>query len=193
MAIVSVAMTTLLNGYMGANSIFGVSSVLLSSAISNGFSQYAVTGVIANTIDVGSVGAGAGIGIGVTIPLVPAMAAMTSEFEAAQIRGPMKQPLINSIVNTLVNTMFLANIVTVHAGVGVGTGKVTLAPNPLISIPLMITNFAAFTLIGTSSPTLATAIARGIDRSLSLGSGQVVISGPTLPPPSTGVGVGKIF
>lgn len=193
MAIVAPAMTTLLSGYLGANSIFGISSTLLSSAISNGFSQYAVIGVTVNTNDVGSAGAGAGLGIGINLPLPTVNAIMTSEFEAAQIRGPMKQPLISAISSTLVSTMLVANIATVNAGVGTGVGKASLISNSLISIPIMIANFAAFTLVGVSSPVLATAVARGIDQALLLGTGVVAITGSATPSPATGVGIGKIF
>lgn len=193
MAIVAPAMTTLLSGYLGANSIFGISSTLLSSAISNGFSQYAVAGVTVNTSDVGSAGAGAGAGIGVNLPFPTVNAIMTAEFEAAQIRGPMKQSLITAISSTLISTMLLANIATINTGVGTGVGKVSLVSNSLISVPIMIANFAAFTLVGVSSPVLATAIARGIDQVLLLGTGIVTITGSATPTPATGVGVGKIF
>lgn len=186
------AMTALLNGYLAGAGFLGVSSPLLAAAISNGFIQYALSGITVNTIDVGTVGAGAGVGTGFSLPVPVLVGSLTAALEGAQIRGVMKQPLISAVANAVSNTVRLALANTVHAGVGTGTGKVTLVPNPAVSVPLMIANFSAVSLVGVSSPVLARAIAQGIDQAIPSTVGFVAIAGASGPSPGTGTGIGKV-
>ena len=186
------AMTALLTGYFGAGGILGVSSPVLAAGISNGFVQYALSGVLVNTVDVGAVGGGTGVGTGFVLAPPVLVGALTAAFEGAQIRGPFRQPLILAVANAVSDTLKVAVANTAHAGVGTGTGKVTLVPNPAVSVPLMVSNFAAFTLAGVASPVIAAAIAQGIDQALPSTVGVVAIAGPAGPSPSSGTGFGKL-
>lgn len=185
-------MTALLTGYLGSGGVVGISSPLLATGISNGFIQYVLSGVTVNTTDVGAAGSGTGIGIGLNLAPPVLVGTLTAAFEGAQIRGPMRQPIILAIANAISDTLRLALVNTVNAGVGVGTGKVTLLPSPIVSVPLMITNFASVGLVGISSSPLASAIAQGIDLALPSTTGIVIVAGAAGPSPGTGIGVGKI-
>jgi len=185
-------MTALLTGYFSAGGILGVSSPLLATGISNGFVQYALTGVVVSTIDVGAAGSGTGVGTGFALPPPALVGTLIATFEGAQIRGVMRQPLILAIANAVSDTLRLALANTVHAGVGAGTGKVTLIANPAVSVPLMVSNFGAATLLGVASSVLATAVAQGIDQALPSTVGVVTIAGAAGPSPGSGTGVGKL-
>lgn len=186
-------MATLLTGYLGSGGIIGISSPLLATGISNGFIQYALSGIVVNTTDVGSAGSGTGMGTGLNLPTPVLIGTLTAAFEGAQIRGSMRQLMIIAIANTISDTIRLAFVNTVNVGVGTGTGKVTLVPSPILSIPLMIANFISVGLVGVSSSSLASAIAQGIDLALPSVTGAVVIAGSASSSPGTGVGVGKIL
>lgn len=192
MPLIPPAMTALLTGYMGAGGIFGVSSPQLATAVSNGFCQYAISSVVVNTVDVGAAGTGTGVGIGMVLAPPALIGSLTAAFEGAQIRGPLRQSLIVAIANAISDTLKLALINTVNAGVGAGSGKATLVPNPGTSVPLMVANFFGLALVGVSSPVLASAIAQGIDQALPSATGVIAIAGAAGPSPGTGTGVGKI-
>lgn len=185
-------MTALLTGYLGGGGVFGVSSPQLAAAISNGFCQYAISSVVVNTVDVGSAGSGTGVGLGMVLAPPVLVGSLTATFEGAQIRGPLRQSIITAIANAVSDTLRLALVNTVNVGVGAGTGKATLAPNPAASVPLMITNFFGLALAGVSSPVLASAIANGIDQALPSATGVIVIAGASGPSPGSGTGVGKL-
>lgn len=192
MPLVPPAMAALLAGNMGAGGIFGVSRLQLATAVSNGFCQYAISSVVVNTVDVGSAGSGTGVGSGMILAPPALVGSLTAAFEGAQIRGPLRQSLVVAIANAVSDTLKLALINTVNAGVGAGTGKATLTPNPATSVPLMIASFFGLALVGVSSPVLASAIAQGIDQALPSATGAVVIAGAAGPSPGTGTGVGKL-
>ena len=185
-------MVTLLTGYLGAGGILGVSSPLLATAISNGFIQYALSGVIVSTVDVGAAGSGTGVGTGLSLPTPALVGSLIAAFEGVQIRGIMKQSLALAVASAVADTLRLALANTVHAGVGAGTGKVTLVPNSGVSVPLMVANFSGVSLVGVASPVLATAIAQGIDQALPSTVGVVVIAGAAGPSPGSGTGLGKL-
>jgi len=148
---------------------------------------------VVDTVDVGSVGSGTGVGVGIILAPPVLIGSLTSAFEGAQIRGSLRQSLIVAISNAVSDTLKLALINTVNAGVGAGTGKVTLVPNPTASVPLMVANFFGLALVGVSSPVLASAIARGIDQVLPSAIGVIAIAGTASPSPGIGTGIGKLI
>lgn len=193
MPILSPAMAVILSGYMSSGGISGVSNPQLSLAISNGFCQYAITGVTVSSIDVGAAGSGVGIGFSVFLTQSILVSTLTASFNGAKINGPMRQPLITAIAAAVSDTLKLAEINTINVGVGVGTGKVTLIPDSAISVSIMIASFIGLSLIGIASPVLASAIAHGIDQALLSAIGVIAITGPAGPSPGTGIGTGKIL
>lgn len=193
MPLVPPAMTALLSGYMASSGITGISNSVFATGVASGFVQYVLSSVTVQTVDVGSAGGGAGTGTGFRLPTSVLVGTLQASFQGAQIRGPMAQPLIASIARAVSDTVGIAVATTVHAGVGVGSGKVTLIPNTLASVPLMQTSFAGVTMTGVSSPVLAAAIAQGIDQALPSTVGVVVIAGPPSPSPGSGTGLGKLL
>ncbi len=174
-------------------SIAGVSSVQLSTAISFGFCQYVLSTPIVGTQDVGSAGAGVGTGVSLTIPPSTFSRAFQETFTANGIKGTHRMTLIRAISVALSQSLLTAQLVTAHAGTAVGTGVVIgVLVNSTISVPMMVGSFIGVGLIGSHSASLATAIAQGVDHSLPSAKGQVVIAGPSAPSPGGGRGYGKI-
>jgi hypothetical protein len=193
MPLIQPAVLAVFQANLAANGIAGVSAPLMAAAISGGFVQYMQTGVIATSVDVGVLGAGTGIAPTVTLAAPAIVGPMQGTFTAAQINGPMRDPLINAIAASVSAALATAQVSTVNAGVGVGTGLVSLVPNSGVSVPLMVANFSAAALLGPSAAGLATAIAQGIDAALPSATATVVIAGGPGPLPGSGVGVGKVL
>ena len=193
MPLVLPAVQSLLLANLAGNTIFGVSSPLLATAVATGFVTYAQTSLIATSVDVGTAGIGAGVAPVISLPSAQIIGPMIAALTAAGVNGPSKPQLANAISQTLSASLLTAQIVTVNTGVGVGTGKATLVPNSAVSVPLMIAAFTGSLLIGTASVRLATGIAQGIDAVLPSATAVLAIAGPPSPIPSSGVGVGKVL
>ncbi len=188
-----VVATTLLANFAG-NTIIGISAVQLATAISAGWCSYMLAGPVVSTADVGSLGAGAGLGFGLIMSPGSLSQSLRSAFTSHGINGSHREPLIGALSAGLCQSLLLANIVTVNAGTGIGTGKiVSVLPVPAVSIPAMISSFVGVGLVGMSAFGLATAIAQGFDQALPAAQGQVVIVGPPSPFPGGGGGLGKVF
>jgi len=193
MPLIQPAVLALLQANLAANGIVGVSAPQLAVVISSGFVQYMQTGVIATSVDVGVLGAGTGIAPTITLAAPAIIGPMQGTFTAAQINGPIRNPLINAIAASVSAALATAQVSTVNASVGVGTGLVSLVPNPGVSVPLMVANFSAAALLGPISAGLATAIAQGIDAALPSATATVIIAGGPSPTPGSGTGVGVVL
>ena len=174
------------------NAILGVSAPQLALGVSNGFTTYAVSALLASSKDVGAAGSGTGTGFGLFLAEPALIGAMQSTFTANGINGPMRSNLINAIAIGISQSLKAALINTLNVGVGVGTGIVNLVPNTPAAMGLMVTNFVAAGLVGPNSVTLASAIAQGIDLALPSATGVVIIAGAAGPSPGVGTGVGKV-
>jgi hypothetical protein len=178
---------------LAGQTILGISMPQMAIAIAQGFVQYATTALIATSVDVGLLGAGTGIAPTISLPPPAIVGPMQGIFTAAQINGPMRDPLINAVAGAISQALMGAQVSTVNAGVGVGTGQVSLIPNSSVSVPLMIVNFAGVLLLGSAAKSLATAIAEGIDAALPSATATVIIAGGPGPLPGAGVGIGKVL
>lgn len=193
MALTPPTVIPLIQAGLTGNSIGGVSAPQLTIAISNGFIQYATSILIVNTKDTGTAGIGSGSGFGLLLIKSILISSLQSTFTANNIKGPMRNNLINAIAIGISQSLKSAMVSTLHTGVGSGTGIITLVPNTKTAITLMITNFVATGIVGAQSLVLATAIAQGIDLSLPSAMGNVIIVGTASPYSAVGVGTGKVL
>lgn len=167
----------------------GISVPQLSLGVATGVFLYLSTGVKPISIDVGAVGTGVG-----TIPLiVPApliLSSLTAGFVAQSIFGPFAPATISGLTIGLSTGFATGLIVTTHAGVGVGTGVVTIKGSS--AVPFMLAGFASAGLSGLGAIKKATAIGIGLDICFAAYTTATPIAGGAGPLPSTGVGVGLI-
>lgn len=193
MALIAPAIATIVAGNLAAASILGVSQPLLASAISIGFTSYTLSSVIVTTADAGISGGGAGFGQSLFLAPPILQGTLTSTFAGAGLLGVFQQALIFALSNAISQSLLTANIITANIGVGVGTGVVaSLTPNSIAHIATMNGAFIANGIGGPFSRPLATAIALGIDAALPSSRGFTFIAGAGFPPPSVGVGIGKL-
>jgi hypothetical protein len=172
----------------------GVSAPQLAQAIGIGFSSYIITSPIIETTNTGTAGAGTGIGVGLILPPPVLIQNLSTSFDSKGIGGLQKFQLIGAISVTVSTALAAASIQTVSAGVGTGAGVVSsVIPVPPSSQGLMVGSFAAMGLLGVLSPSLAIAIAEGIDNSLPSAKGVVAVSGPPSIVPAVGKGIGKLL
>jgi hypothetical protein len=193
MPVLPPAVSALVAANLAGVGILGIGAPMLSLAVGLGFSQYVLSGVLVNTIDVGSAGGGVGLGPGPVLAPPTLVGAFSATFTANGIIGVNRNQIILALSNALPQALLSGVISTVNAGVGVGTGIATFIPNPAVSVPLMIASFTASGLIGVAAIQLATAIATGFDQALPSAVGQVVIAGAPSPFPGAGAGIGKII
>lgn len=193
MAIIPPNVSEIIAGNMAAASILGVSQLQLANAISVGFTNYILSSVVINTIDVGVAGVGVGVGQGLIIVPSALQLSFTSNFVDSGINGVFQQPLAFALSNAMSQSLLTSTILTQNTGVGVGTGNVSaLLVNSGISIPTMIAAFVASAIVGVASVSLATAIALSIDSVLPTARGFIIISGAGSISPGSGIGIGKI-
>lgn len=194
MPILAPSVTTIMIGNMAASAILGVSQIQLATAISNGYCSYLTSAVIVTTVDAGAAGSGSGFGQGLFLAPPILQGALNSTFAGNGILGVFQQPLITAIANSISQSLLSATILTANIGVGSGLGVVaTLIPNSVAHIASMIGSFSSQGILGPYSIPLATAIATGIDASLPFSRGFTVINGGSAPPPSSGIGIGKLI
>lgn len=171
----------------------GVSLLQLSTGIALGLSLYANSGIIVNSIDVGTLGSGVGTGVGVFFATPFAVQSMISSFQSNSISGTASVPIATSIAIGLVQCLGQSIIQTVNPTVGVGTGVVQLVGNPSISTQIFFSAMGSSGFSGTSLLKLAKSVADGLDGFLASGTGNIVISGPSSTNPSSGAGTGKLL
>jgi len=194
MALIIPAITANLIGAFAGGLVLGISMPQLALATSSAFFSYNVSGVTVSTIDAGiTLGPGVGLGFGILLPPPVIIKTLFSSFSSFGIRGIMAPSMVIAIATTFSISYAVANIVTTHPSVGEGSGIVSLIPNSGTSIGIFISMFESFGLNGPSAVKLASAIAVGLDQSLSSAKGFVVINGGVVPSPTSGGGSGKIF
>lgn len=194
MALVPPVVGSVLAASMSGVGILGISSAQLSAAVSVGFCSYMLSAPVVTTTSVGSLGAGVGTGVGLTVLPSSLASAMRSTFTAAGIKGPNREQIITALSVGLCQSLLAAQLLTAHAGTGVGTGVVvSVAPVPVVSVPTMTAAFVGAGLVGPAAAGLASAIALAVDQVLPQAKGQVVIAGPPSPFGGGGPGVGRII
>jgi len=105
----------------------------------------------------------------------------------------VQQPLIFAISNSISQSLLTSTINTNNPTVGSGSGIIfNIQVNNISSVSSMVSEFISNRIKGPFSNQLATAIALGIDDSLPLSKGSIIISGSGSTSPSTGIGIGKI-
>lgn len=193
MALIAPSIAAIVAGNLAAAQILGITQPRLASAISIGFSSYVLSSVTVTTVDAGIAGSGTGFGQGIFLAPPILQGALNTTFAGAGILGIFQQPLIAAIANSISQSLLTATILTVDVGVGTGAGVVaTLIPNSVSHIASMYSAFISHGIAGPYSIPLATAIATGIDASLPSSRGFTVIAGGGAPPPSSGVGIGRL-
>ncbi len=194
MALVPPAVASALLANMAGNLILGISAAQLAAAVSTGWCSYMLSAPVVSTADVGTLGAGAGLGFAPVLSPTQLSQSFRSTFTSHGINGNHRDMLINALSVGLCQSLLAAQIVTVAAGTGVGTGSVvSVLPVPAVSIPAMIAAFAGAAIVGPSAPGLASAIAEGFDQVLPSLRCQLVIAGPPSPFPGGGSGLGKVI
>ena len=185
----STSLIPVLSGSLVSNGIVGPNSFQLATGLATGLSEYATTGIIVESIDVGSLGAGIGSGVGVILD--PAVfGSMNAAFISYAIVGLFGPVLATAISDGFTQAFLQAIVSTISAGVGIGSGEAVLVPDPAVSVASFLSGFASAGLIGSSMPQLAEAVASGLDQVLPTSTSTLIIAGPPSVFPGGGTGVG---
>lgn len=172
--------------------LVGSGSSQLAAALAGALCTYGTTTMSVGTIDVGTAGAGKGTGIGVIVPQPFLSASLAISLPSNGIAG-LSMPQLALGISTGYSVALSGAIVnTFHPSVGVGTGKLQIAPNTIASIGVFIQAFFAAGLTGSMAVPLATAVAKGLDAVLPAATGIVAIVGSPSVVSSSGVGSGKL-
>jgi hypothetical protein len=190
MALDPITLTGIFTSSMNANSLLGAAIPQLAGAVANGLIAYAASGITVVTVDTGLAGSGTGIGFGIILATPVLQGTLSASLAGASMLGTAAIQLANALAAGFSQALGMANINTIHAGVGSGTGVVTLVP----SSGIMTFNgaFSGAGLIGVSANILASAIATGFDSALSSATGVVTITGAAGTSPAAGAGSGII-
>ena len=188
----------LLTPLMTASQIKGTSAPSMVMAISNAVSSW-LTSLQIQTTDVGLMGP-AGVGIGKAI-LQPAslIGPLQGMATANQLKGTSMPAFMTAIGNgvaTFVSSMGMVQSNHTTVAVGSGIGQILVVGGPGALQGLLMGQFTANSIKGTSAASLATAIANGLATGIVSAIVTVVISGsPVTPPPVTtsGVGMGRLI
>ena len=186
------SISVIMKANLASNTIIGISSSQLALGIANGLSLYAISGMNAISVDVGTLGAGTGIGFGIILPTPVLLTSMFSAFSGFGIVGVSASLIVNAISIGFTQSFALASINTVNPIVGIGSGVITITPNPEISSVSFVSGFISAGIVGVSSAQLATAISVGLDAALPSAKGVVAIVGSPSTIPSAGGGFGKV-
>lgn len=190
MALDPVTLTGIFTSSMNSNSLLGVAIPQLAGAVANGLVAYAAAGITVVTVDTGLAGSGTGIGFGVILATPALQGALTASLSGASLLGVAVAQLSNALAAGFSQVLGMANINTVHAGVGSGTGVVTLVPSS--GVAAFNGAFSGAGLVGAGANILASAIAAGLDSALSSATGVVTIAGAAGTSPASGTGTGII-
>jgi len=193
MPVTSAITTPLFLANLASSALVGISTPQLALAVATGFEIYCGSGLMVNSIDVGTLGAGAGLGVGMILAPPALIGSFTSTFAASGLLGIMAPSLIIALATSFSLVLAQAEVITVSAGVGVGTGVSSLIPNPASSLAAYTAGFAAAGLVGLSSIQLITAISLGFDTVAPTALGVVVIAGPPSILPGAGKGTGILL
>jgi hypothetical protein len=190
MALDPVTITGIFTSSMNANSLLGVSIPQLAGAVATGLVSYAAAGITVVTADVGLAGSGVGTGFGVVLTPPTLQGTLLASLAGASMLGVIIPQFVNALAIGFSQAFAMANINTVHAGVGVGTGIVTLIPSS--GVLAFNGAFSGAGLVGINANVVASAIATGLDAALSSATGVVTITGAAGSTSLTGVGSGVI-
>jgi hypothetical protein len=94
------------------------------------------------------------------------------------------------LANGLALAFLQALLVTVHPGVGLGSGVAKIVA--VGAVPSMIAGFAAAGMVGPGAIKTATGIGIGLTLTFATFAMPIVIAGPPSISPGAGVGTGKI-
>lgn len=190
MALDPISLTGIFTSSMNSNSLLGIAIPQLAGAVANGLVTYAASGITVMTVDTGLAGGGTGIGFGIVLATPVLQGALSASLAGASLLGVAVVQLSNALAAGFSQALGMANINTVHAGVGTGTGVVTLIPTS--GIAAFNGAFSGAGLVGTGANILASAIATGLDSALSSATGVVTIAGAAGTSPASGTGTGLI-
>jgi len=190
MALDPVTLTGIFTSSLNANSLLGATIPQLAGAVANGLIAHAASGITVVTVDTGLAGSGTGIGFGIILATPVLQGTLSASLAGASMLGTAAIQLANALAAGFSQALGMANINTIHAGVGSGTGVVTLVPSS--GIMAFSGAFAGAGLVGVSANILASAIATGFDSALSLATGVVTITGAAGSSPGSGSGSGLI-
>lgn len=185
--------TSTIKGFLTSHSIVGASSSQFAAGVATGLSTYAKSGMNVSTVDVGTLGSGKGTGFGVFIAPAILTQTLTASFASMTISGAYSPQLISAITMGITTALTSAVISTFNPGVGVGTGQLAIASNPIVAVQTFIGAFAFVGMVGLMAPSVATAIAIGLDNALPFARGTVAIAGPPSVLPGSGIGTGRLF
>lgn len=188
MPITPAGMTAAILPNLAAVAMIGTAVPQLALGIGTGATIFN-TAMKVQSIDVGTLGVGAGLGP-VIVPPPVIISAMIASFAAGGIIGVMSVPLATGVATGLALGFAQGLIVTVNAGVGLGSGVAKFIPGP--GPPAMIAGFAAAGLTGTSSIQLATAIGLALTITFAALVAPIVIAGPPSILPGAGSGTGQV-
>lgn len=141
------------------------------------------------SVDVGTLGVGAGVQpLLVPQPLI--LDSLLAAFAATATIGVMMPPLALGLANGLALGFLEGLLVTVHPGVGLGSGVARVIATT--GVPSMIAGFAAVGIVGPGGIKMATAIGIGLTIVFAAFVTPIVIVGPPSILPGAGPGFGKI-
>lgn len=181
----------IMSGVLSSNGIVGPSSLQMATGLATGLSEYATTGIIVTSVDVGTLGTGIGSGVGVVLdPAIEGV--MASMFASNGLVGVFAPALATAIATGFTEAFLQAIVSTDNMGVGVGTGECVMVPNPAVSLQSFLSGFASVGFTGVSIPQLVSAIASGLDQILPTSTATIVIAGSPSIYPGAGSGIGKL-
>lgn len=173
--------------------LIGTGSNQLAVGLSNALCTYGKTAMSVGTIDVGTLGTGKGTGVGVVLPQPILMASLSTSLPGGGIAGLSMPQLALGISIGYSTALSTAIINTFHPSVGIGAGKLQIAPNTIAAIGIFTQAFISAGMSGNMIIPLATAIVKGLDAVLPAAIGVVAITGSPSTSPSSGVGSGKLL
>ena len=178
-----------LNATMPANTIAGINSNLLATAIGTTIGAWAniPTNITLNGVTAGTMGAGLVSG---KMTVAPNTGFYISSFNAFTLNGLNHSGLGNALSTSISLAFSTALYSGFSAGVGVGsdTSKVTVVNGATLRT-FLIGGLSAFSFNGINVSNLCSAISQGVSKQLLTGFGNGVVAGPPLPLPSSGTSV----
>ncbi len=166
----------------------GIAVPQLALGVGTGISLFAQQSSVVS-VDVGTLGVGAGAQP-LLVPQPLLLGSLLAGFAATGTGGVMAPLLALGLANGL-NLGFLQGLlVTVHPGVGLGTGVAKIIP--AAAVPSMIAGFAAVGMVGPGAIKTATGIGIALTITFATYVTPIVIAGPPSIAPGAGPGFGKI-
>ena len=166
----------------------GIAVPQLALGVGTGVTLFAQASVV-SSVDVGTLGVGAG-SQPLIVPQPLLLASILSGFAATGTAGIMAPLLALGLANGLSVGFLQGLLVTVHPGVGLGTGVAKIVPSA--AVPSMVAGFTAVGMTGPGAVKTATGIGIGLTLTFATFAMSIAIIGPPSISPGAGVGVGKV-